>query len=399
MKITKKIVKTKKMVYILIAAVIVVVYAASHISKFDIGLFYLPKSYVLYCMNNNLKEEWRKLQSVYNSSYCVRMTALKEEKELLSLTVYNDKDKIIFSSPRLFDNDYFGLAKNKGGQSNKSPAKNKKENLSLTEIYEKYAKVSKGDRKSFAVTGGKKSMCETKEYEVVLDKNIKEVIPDYLKKYIGDKTLLKKIKACFSKLDSDITVDIYVDNSDKIRSIALSCTWGGQEVYGEITFNDAADYWNDISVTYILEGKDKTTVTVKSKGNHICEGNVYSDETDIIVFDRAVTTVQLKISTSIDFNKGQDNVSFELEGDIYSLPVHAEAVGDLNTGTKTQLQMDINLELKYMDYLLKINMDEEENNLKNVDSFHSISGLYEKEKSRSDTYLEAILQIINITSK
>ncbi|MGB8453006.1 MAG: hypothetical protein WCD89_11845 [Anaerocolumna sp.] len=388
---------TKKLVFILSAAV-VIIFAVSYILKFDLGLFYLPKSYVLLSLENTLEEEWRGIQAVYKSTYGMSVTTFKEEKEVLSLTAYNDKNKIIFSCPRFFDNNYIGFTKHisspnkKGSVKNTDKSSKKKEKiLSLTEIYKKYAKVSKKGNKSFAVTNGKDSVYETDEFEVVLNKNIIELLPDYIKKYIADETVSERIKTYLNKLDSDIIIDIYIDDSNKIRSMNLSYSYSGQDAFAEITFNDAGSYWDDISLTYISGENDKTTVTIKSKGNHSREENIYTDETNLIVLSGAMTTVQLKSSTSIDFSKQNDNVSYKLKGDIYSSPINMEAVGDLDTGTGT-IQMDINLKLLFDEYLLKINMDEDENNLKDIDTFQSIGSLYNKQCNSIMDCLKKILQ-------
>ncbi len=390
---------TKKLYIIIITAVFVIIFSGSILLKSDSGLFCLPKSYVLLCMDDTLEEKWRGLISLYHSAFGVSVTAFKEEKEVLSLNGYNDKHKIILSSPRLFGNNYFGLAKDKTGQSNKSGVRNKgktgekKENdLSLTEIYEKYASVSKTDRKSFAVTGGKDSMYETDGYEVVLKRNIKDILPDYLKKYIADDAILEGIENCLKKLDSDVTMDVYVDRSGKIRGLNLSYSYGGQDAYAEITFNNAVHYWDDISATYILNGADKTTVTVKSKGNHTGEGNRFTDETNVIVLSGAMTKAQLNIVTDIDRNKQKDNINMKLKGDLYGIPVHADAAGDVGTCNKAAVRMDIDLELKYVDYLLKLNLDEADKNLKKVDSYDSFKSLYKKEISGINDYLQVILE-------
>ncbi len=409
----------KRLVIIIITAVLLITYAAGHILKLDFGLIYLPKSYVLFCMEDTLLDGWKELKTLYNTPLSLTVTTSEEEKEIFSLTAYNDQNKIILSSLDLFD-ETIGLAKNKDinnkknngtnrnnveknsnqvqntvktGEKSFAEVRSKKDQIrSLIEIYNKYAKVSKSGQKSFAVTGGKDSMCEADEYEVVLDKNIIKILPDYFKNYIADEKVLKNINSLLKRLDSDIILHIYVDDSDKVRSANVSFLYHGQKTYMEVIFNDAVKIWDDLTITCIFGDNADTTVSIKSKGNHSREEGLFTDETNILILSGAATTLQLKAVTEIDLNKQRDNISFDMKGDIFRLPVDLNTTGDLDTRDGWDIHTNSKLELKFMDYQTEINFKEDENDLKDVNSFQSIGSFYHKKKAAMKDGFLKILQ-------
>ncbi|WMJ89957.1 hypothetical protein [Anaerocolumna sp. MB42-C2] len=409
----------KRLVIMIITAVLLITYAVGHILKFDFGLIYLPKSYVLFCMEDTLLDGWKEVKNLYNTPLSLTVTASDEEKKVFSLTAYNDKNKIVLSSSDLFG-EPIGLAKNKSinnkidngnsgnyveknssqekntdktGRKSQAEVRNKKDQIrSLIEIYNKYAKVSKSGQKSFAVTGGKDNMCETDEYEVVLDKNIIEILPDYLKNYIADEKVLNNIDSSLTRLDSDIILHIYVDDSHKIRSANISFNYETQKVYMEVIFNNAVKVWDDLTITCIFGKNADRTVSIKSKGDHSLSGELFTDETNILILSGAATTLQLKAATEIDLNKQKNNISFDMKGDIFSLPINLNTVGNLDTSGGWDIHTNSKLELKFVDYQTEINFKEEENDLKDVNSFQSMGSYYNKKKAAIEDCFLKILQ-------
>lgn len=408
----------KRLVIIIITAAVLITYMAGHISKFDLGLIYLPKSYVQFCMEDTLLDGWRELKSLYNSPLSLTVNTFEDENRVFSLTAYNDKNKIIFSSNNLHG-DYIGLTKNKNIKNKNDNSKNnnnkndnsnnnidensnqkdstdkingkKDQILTLIEIYNKYARVSKSGHKSFAVTGGKDSMCDTDEYEAVLNREIIEILPDYFKNYIADEKVLKNINTFLNRLDSDILLHIYIDDSDKIRSINVSFRYNGQNVYMEVIFNNAVKIWDDLTITCILGDNADTTVSIKSKGNHSRDGNIFTDETNLLVLSGAATTLQLKAVTEVDFNKQKDNISFGMKGDIFGMPVNLNTVGDLGSKNGWDIHTNTDLELKFVDYRSEMNFSENKNYLNDVNSFQSMGSFYnEKKAAIKDGFLKIL---------
>lgn len=393
----------KRLVIIIITVVLLITCTVGHFFKFDLELIFLPKSYVLFCMEDTLQDGWRDLQAFYNKPLSLTVTASDDEDEVFSLTAYNDKSKIVLSSDNL-SGDYLGLKKHnnevmknngkgagKTGENkitdnnpNKKTEKSygkTKQLRSLIEIYNKYARVERKGCKSFAVTGSKDRICNTVEYEVVLNKEIIEILPDYFKNYIADETVLKKLDLILKQLDSDILMHIYIDDSCKIRSVNVSFRYNGENTYMEIILNNAARIWDDITITCISGIHADTTISIKSAGNHNWKGDIFTDETNVIILSGAATTLQLRAVTNIDFNRQKDNISLDMKGDFFNLPVHLNTAGDLKFENGWNINTNTNLELKFVDYKTKLNFSEDKNYLKDVQSYQSLGSFYNKKKA------------------
>lgn len=420
--------KIHKLVLIFTAAVIIILFALGIIFKSEFTLLLSPKSYVLLCMEETLEQDWREIIKIYNTSMGFQISALRDEEEVLSMNAYNDKNKLILSSPQLSDNSYIGFSKrngkkktgnsdsenadgtavssensNTGSTQGRTGAENdsdKNKNIgkdgetlneeipSLIEIYKKYATVTKKGKQSFALVNSEDSICETDEFEITLDQDILSLVPKYLEKFIDDKNLLKEVNAYLDKVNSDITIDIFIDDANIIRDIKMVFNYDDEDALAEITFNDGKKYLDNLTATYIL---GKESATVKSIGNHSGEGNQFTDDTSILILSGAMTKAKLASTASIDFNTESDNVAFKVKGDFFNFPISLEGTGDLQTGEELTFQADMDLELKFEEYQIDLSMDKKENELKSVKTFDSIGSLNDVEKHFLRHWLQGIL--------